>query len=46
MVIFLCHVLANEMVTLMEDEFLAGFKPLNTVVRPMCKIPDADSKVE
>ena len=46
MVTFLYCVLANEIVTLWEDEFLAGFKPLSTAVRPLCKVPDASSKVE
>ncbi|XP_022794858.1 telomerase-binding protein EST1A-like [Stylophora pistillata] len=35
---------ANEMVTLSEDEFLAGFKPLSSAVRPLCRVPDANSK--
>lgn len=46
MVIFLCYVLVNEMVILMEDEFFVGFKLLNIVVRLMCKILDVISKVE
>ena len=34
------------MVTLWEDEFLAGFKPLNQADKPMRKVKDLDHKVE
>ena len=33
------------MVTLFEDEFLAGFKPLITANKPLCKVPNLKSKV-
>lgn len=40
------YVLGDEMVTLYEDEFLAGFKPLNTAMRPLCRVSDVECKVE
>lgn len=46
MVTVLCYVPGDEMVILHEDEFLAGFKPLNTAVRPLCKVSDVECKVE
>lgn len=41
-----CHVLGDEIVTLLEDEFLAGFKPLSKATRPMCKVSDVECKVK
>ena len=33
------------MVTLHEDEFLAGFKPLNAATKPLCRVSDVEFKV-
>ena len=41
-----CYALGGEIVTLWEDEFLAGFKPLNKTTRLMCKISGVQDKVK
>ena len=41
-----CYALGGEIVTLWEDEFLAGFKPLNKATRQMCKISGVQDKVK
>ena len=39
------YFLGIEVVTLYEDEFLAGFKPLIEASKPLCKINDIELKV-
>lgn len=39
------YFLGVEVVTLYEDEFLAGFKPLIEASKPLCKINDIELKV-